>query len=216
MCFGAAAKSPRPCWQPRTEHGCFAHADSAQAARLLAGWGARGLPPYCLSKRLAEELAASCHGRPARVAIVRPSIVGATLAGYVGNTSGMTGAALAYGTGAARSCGPWCCANALPGRGGCMRIYGAAEGGSLACVTEHALRARVQCTGAPLSPDSCALPSPIKPGLCRHRHIHVSRAHERAGPHARRPRRSGRAGSRRCAHAGPATACGSTATSLHA
>ena len=75
-----------------------------QAARLLAAWGAPGLPAYCLTKRLAEALVAAASGRPARAAIVRPSIVGAAagapLRGYIGNASGATGVALAIGTGA--------------------------------------------------------------------------------------------------------------------
>lgn len=61
------------------------------------------MPPYCLTKRLAEALAAGRHGRPARIAIVRPTIVGATadppLRGYIGNKAGATGVALAIGTG---------------------------------------------------------------------------------------------------------------------
>ena len=75
-----------------------------QAARLLAAWGAPGLPAYALSKRLAEALVADANGRPARTAIVRPTIVGATardpLRGFIGNASGATGVALAIGTGA--------------------------------------------------------------------------------------------------------------------
>ncbi|KAK9819568.1 hypothetical protein WJX81_007717 [Elliptochloris bilobata] len=80
----------------------------AEAARLLAEWGKPGLPPYCLSKRLAEALVAGRHGGPLRIAIVRPSIVGATagppLPGYIGNASGATGVALAIGTGVATFC----------------------------------------------------------------------------------------------------------------
>lgn len=58
---------------------------------------------YCFSKHLAESLMASCHSTGFSVAIVRPSIIGGLagtpLPGYVGNTAGSTGAALAIATG---------------------------------------------------------------------------------------------------------------------
>ena len=62
---------------------------------------------YCFSKRLAEAMLAGRHGPALPLAIVRPSIVGAVsglpLPGYVGNTAGSTGAALAIATGTACS-----------------------------------------------------------------------------------------------------------------
>lgn len=58
---------------------------------------------YCFSKHLAESLMASYHSTAFPVAIVRPSIIGglagSPLPGYVGNTAGSTGAALAIATG---------------------------------------------------------------------------------------------------------------------
>ncbi len=58
---------------------------------------------YCFSKHLAESLMADYHTRAFPVAIIRPSIIGAVagspLPGYVGNTAGSTGAALAIATG---------------------------------------------------------------------------------------------------------------------
>ena len=58
---------------------------------------------YCFSKHLAESLVADYHAKAFPVTIVRPSIIGAIagapLAGYVGNTAGSTGAALAIATG---------------------------------------------------------------------------------------------------------------------
>lgn len=58
---------------------------------------------YCFSKHLAESLMADYHNHSFPVAIVRPSIIGALagspLPGYVGNTAGSTGAALAIATG---------------------------------------------------------------------------------------------------------------------
>lgn len=64
---------------------------------------------YCFSKHLAESLMASYHSTAFPVAIVRPSIIGglagSPLPGYVGNTAGSTGAALAIATGIAA----WTC-----------------------------------------------------------------------------------------------------------
>ncbi|KAA6426508.1 MAG: hypothetical protein FRX49_03618 [Trebouxia sp. A1-2] len=64
---------------------------------------------YCFSKHLAESLMTEYHTRAFPVAIVRPSIIGAVagspLPGYVGNTAGSTGAALAIATGIAA----WTC-----------------------------------------------------------------------------------------------------------
>ncbi|KAL0022255.1 hypothetical protein WJX77_010593 [Trebouxia sp. C0004] len=64
---------------------------------------------YCFSKHLAESLMAEYHTRAFPVAIIRPSIIGAVagspLPGYVGNTAGSTGAALAIATGIAA----WTC-----------------------------------------------------------------------------------------------------------
>lgn len=58
---------------------------------------------YCFSKHLAESLLTDRHSKSCPVAIVRPSIIGAVssapLPGYVGNTAGSTGAALAIATG---------------------------------------------------------------------------------------------------------------------
>lgn len=72
-----------------------------QADKYMQQW--RFPNTYCFSKHLAESLMASCHSTAFPVAIVRPSIIGGLagtpLPGYVGNTAGSTGAALAIATG---------------------------------------------------------------------------------------------------------------------
>lgn len=72
-----------------------------QADKYMQRW--RFPNTYCFSKHLAESLMASYHSTAFPVAIVRPSIIGGLagtpLPGYVGNTAGSTGAALAIATG---------------------------------------------------------------------------------------------------------------------
>lgn len=72
-----------------------------QAEAYMQQW--RFPNTYCFSKHLAETLLADRHSKSCPVAIVRPSIIGAVsgapLPGYVGNTAGSTGAALAIATG---------------------------------------------------------------------------------------------------------------------
>lgn len=72
-----------------------------QADKYIQRW--RFPNTYCFSKHLAESLMASYHSTAFPVAIVRPSIIGGLagtpLPGYVGNTAGSTGAALAIATG---------------------------------------------------------------------------------------------------------------------
>lgn len=72
-----------------------------QAGKYMQQW--RFPNTYCFSKHLAELLMASYHGTTFPLAIVRPSIIGGLagtpLPGYVGNTAGSTGAALAIATG---------------------------------------------------------------------------------------------------------------------
>ncbi|KAL0047381.1 hypothetical protein WJX82_002034 [Trebouxia sp. C0006] len=78
-----------------------------QAQAYMQQWGFPNT--YCFSKHLAESLMADHHTRAFPVAIIRPSIIGAVagspLPGYVGNTAGSTGAALAIATGIAA----WTC-----------------------------------------------------------------------------------------------------------
>ena len=72
-----------------------------QADKLMQQW--RFPNTYCFSKHLAESLMATYHRTAFPVTIVRPSIIGGLagtpLPGYVGNTAGSTGAALAIATG---------------------------------------------------------------------------------------------------------------------
>lgn len=72
-----------------------------QAQAYMQQW--RFPNTYCFSKHLAESLMVDYHTRAFPVAIIRPSIIGAVagspLPGYVGNTAGSTGAALAIATG---------------------------------------------------------------------------------------------------------------------
>ena len=76
-----------------------------QAQAYMQQW--RFPNTYCFSKHLAESLMADYHHHAFPVAIVRPSIIGAVagspLPGYVGNSAGSTGAALAIATGMAAS-----------------------------------------------------------------------------------------------------------------
>ncbi|KAL3139076.1 Fatty acyl-CoA reductase 2 [Trebouxia sp. C0010 RCD-2024] len=80
---------------------------ASQAGKYMQQW--RFPNTYCFSKHLAELLMASYHGTTFPLAIVRPSIIGGLagtpLPGYVGNTAGSTGAALAIATGIAA----WTC-----------------------------------------------------------------------------------------------------------
>ena len=66
---------------------------------------ATGLPNcYTLTKHMCEELVHEAHSPGFPVAIVRPTIIGAVahapLAGYFGNTAGVTTIVLAFATGA--------------------------------------------------------------------------------------------------------------------
>ena len=74
---------------------------SLQADRYMRQWHFPNT--YCFSKHLAESLMAGYHSTLFPVAIVRPSIIGGLagtpLPGYLGNTAGSTGAALAIATG---------------------------------------------------------------------------------------------------------------------
>jgi fatty acyl-CoA reductase len=78
---------------------------------------AAGLPNnYTLTKHMCEDLLADLHGDSFRVAIVRPTIIGALAAaplpGYFGNAAGVTSSILAFASGAL-PCLPLRCAAAV-------------------------------------------------------------------------------------------------------
>lgn len=75
-----------------------------QAQRVLKQ---AGLPNnYLLTKHMCEDMLADLHSDSFRVAIVRPTIVGAVaeapLPGYFGNTAGVTSSIVAFASGVMR------------------------------------------------------------------------------------------------------------------